>query len=114
MQSFIYAAIDEVKVLDHAYGTGTNLYGCFYQTTGPIVFVDFNQVQCVIGRIFDWGKWAIVDRSTSVAKQRYTIQYESSILDQNPYSLNRFKKCLEIHPFSIRNSHPCKHMKNIL
>jgi len=70
-QSLIYAAIDEVKVLDHAYGT--NLYGRFYQATGPIAFVDLNQVQCVIGRIFDRGKWAIVDRSTSVAEIYHTI-----------------------------------------
>jgi hypothetical protein len=30
--------------------------------------IDLNQVQCVVGRIFDRGKWAIVDRSTSVAE----------------------------------------------
>jgi hypothetical protein len=71
-QSLIYAVIDEVKVLDQAYG-GTKLYGRFYQATGPIVFVDLDQVQCVIGRIFDRGKWAIVDRSTSVAEIYHTI-----------------------------------------
>jgi hypothetical protein len=42
-------------------------YG-IYQATGPIVTIDLNQVQCVIGQIFDQGKWAIVDRSTSVAE----------------------------------------------
>ena len=43
-QSLVYAVIDEVKVLDH----GSNFYGRFYQATGPVVFVDLNQVQCVI------------------------------------------------------------------
>ena len=40
-QSLVYAVIDEVKVLDQ----GVNFYGRFYQDTGPIVFVDLNQVQ---------------------------------------------------------------------
>jgi hypothetical protein len=66
-QSLVYAVIDEVKVLDH-----TNIYGRFYQDTGPIVVVDLNQVQCVIGRVLDRGKWAIVDRSTSVAQIYHT------------------------------------------
>lgn len=68
-QTLVYAVIDEAKVLDH----GTNFYDRFYQATGPIVFVDLNQVQCVIGRILDRGKWAIVDRSTSVAQIYHTV-----------------------------------------
>ena len=67
-QSLVYAVIDEIKILDH--GSGTNL---FYQATGPIIFIDLNQVQCVIGRILDRGKWAIVDRSTSVAQIYHTL-----------------------------------------
>ena len=47
-QSLVYAIIDEIKV-DH----GTNFCDLFYQATGPIVFIDLNQVQCVIGRILD-------------------------------------------------------------
>ena len=62
-QSLVYAAIDEIKVLNH----GTNFCDLFYQATGPVVFIDLNQVQCVIGIILDQGKWAIVDRSTLVA-----------------------------------------------
>ena len=53
-QSFVYAVIDEIKLLDQR--SRTNL---FYQATGPIVLIDLNQVQCVIGRILDRGKWAI-------------------------------------------------------
>jgi hypothetical protein len=62
-QSLVYVVIHEIKVLDH----GTNLYH-FYQATGPIVIIDLNQVQCVIGQIVDQGKWAILDESTSVAE----------------------------------------------
>jgi hypothetical protein len=51
-QSLVYAVIDELKVLDQ----GANFYGRFYQDTGPIAFVDLNQVQCVIGQILDQGK----------------------------------------------------------
>jgi len=68
-QSLVYAVINEVKVLDH----GTDFYGRFYQATGPTVFVDLDQVQCVIGRVLDRGKWAIVDRSTSVAQIYHTV-----------------------------------------
>jgi hypothetical protein len=48
-------SINEIKVLDH----GTNLYH-FHQATGPAVITDLNQVQCVVGQIFDQGKWAEV------------------------------------------------------
>ena len=65
-QSLVYAIIDEIKVLNHRSGTSSN--GLFYQVTEPIAFIDLNQVQCVIGQILDQGKWAIVDRSTSVAQ----------------------------------------------
>jgi hypothetical protein len=62
-QYLVYAVINEIKALDHE----TNLYR-FYQATGPTVIIDLNRVQCVVGQIFDRGKWAIVDRSTSVAE----------------------------------------------
>jgi hypothetical protein len=63
VQSLVCAVISEIKVLDHR----IKLYR-FYQATGYTVMIDLNQVQCVVGRIFDRGKWAIVDRSTSVAE----------------------------------------------
>ena len=47
-QSPVYAVIDKIKVLDH----GTKLYH-FYQATGSDMIIDFNQVHCVIGQIFD-------------------------------------------------------------
>ena len=48
VQSLVYAVINEIKALDH----GTKLYH-FYQATGSNIIIDFNQVQCVIGQIFD-------------------------------------------------------------
>jgi hypothetical protein len=47
-QCLAYAITNEIKVLDHE----TNLY-CFYHAMGPTVIIDLNQVQCVIGQIFD-------------------------------------------------------------
>jgi hypothetical protein len=47
-QYLVYAVINEIKVLDH----GTNCYH-FYQAIGPTVIIDLNQVQCVIGQMFD-------------------------------------------------------------
>jgi hypothetical protein len=48
VQSLVYVVINKFKALDH----GTNVCH-FYQATGPIVTIDLNQVQCVIGWIFD-------------------------------------------------------------
>ena len=61
----------KIKVLDR--GSRTSFYGHFYQDTGPIVIVNLNQVKFVIGQIYDRGKWAIVDRSTSVAQIYDTV-----------------------------------------
>jgi len=33
-----------------------------YSTLGGLEAVDIGLVQCVVGRIPDWGKWIIVDR----------------------------------------------------
>jgi len=55
-QSLVYAVIDEIKVLPNH---GTNFFDLFYQATGPIVFINLNQVQSVIGQIIDKGRWAI-------------------------------------------------------
>ena len=56
----VYAVIRQVNLLDEIAG-GIN----YYKDLRPIVFVDLNQVKCVIGRIMDRGKWAIVDRCTN-------------------------------------------------
>ena len=38
-----------------------------YATLGGLEVVDLGLVQCVVGRIFDRGKWTIVDRSGELA-----------------------------------------------
>ena len=38
-----------------------------YKELGGFEAVDIGLVQCVVGQIFDWGKWVIVDRSRECA-----------------------------------------------
>ena len=59
-----YAVIRQVNLLDEVAG-GIK----YYKDLGSIVFVDLNQVKCVIGRILDRGKWAIIDRCTNILTQ---------------------------------------------
>jgi len=40
----------------------------YYKQDGPIEVVDLNCIQCVVGRIQDRGKWAIIDRSGAFAQ----------------------------------------------
>jgi hypothetical protein len=61
-QMLVYALIKSVKLIDPTVD-GIN----YYEDFGSMEFVDLDQVKCVIGRIMDCGRWAIVDRSTSSA-----------------------------------------------
>jgi hypothetical protein len=63
----VYALIKSVKLIDPA-ADGIK----YYEDFGSKEFVDLNQVKCVIGRIKDHGRWAIVDRSTSSARVHAT------------------------------------------
>jgi hypothetical protein len=63
--SFIYAAIKQVKISEPATDHCRINY---YEDLGPTELVDLDQVKCVIGRIMDRGKWAIIDRSKSLAQ----------------------------------------------
>jgi hypothetical protein len=63
--SFIYAAIKQVKISEPATDRCRINY---YEDLGPTELVDLDQVKCVIGRIMDRGKWAIIDRSKSLAQ----------------------------------------------
>lgn len=62
-QTLAYALIKSVKLIDP-----TTAGIKYYEAFGSMEFVDLNQVKCVIGRIMDRGRWAIVDRSTSSAQ----------------------------------------------
>ncbi|KAF9472199.1 hypothetical protein BDN70DRAFT_887261 [Pholiota conissans] len=39
-----------------------------YKQDGPIEVVDLNAIQCVVGRVHDRGKWAIIDCSGAFAQ----------------------------------------------
>jgi hypothetical protein len=65
-ESLAYAVIREVRLLDVA---GDIKY---YKDFGSVVCVDLNQVKCVIGRVMDRGKWAIIDRHTNTLAQEHT------------------------------------------
>jgi hypothetical protein len=63
--SFVYAYINQVKILEPA----TNQCRInYYEELGPTEFVDLNQIQCIVGRIKDCGRWSIVDRSRLLAQ----------------------------------------------
>ena len=38
-----------------------------FKTAGKLVVIDIGTIQCVVGRIYDRGKWVIVDRSGDLA-----------------------------------------------
>jgi hypothetical protein len=59
--SFVYASIKQAKLLDVAINTHHKII--YYKDLGATEFVDIDQVQCLIGRIKDRGKWALIDRS---------------------------------------------------
>lgn len=62
---FIYAAIREANITEPA---NNHCPINYYKELGRIELVDLNQIQCLVGRIWDRNKWAIVDRSVSQAK----------------------------------------------
>jgi len=64
---WIYAVIRSVKISETD-GFGIN----YYEEMGETEIVDLEMVQCVVGRIRDRNRWAIVDRSRS------SVQLESN------------------------------------
>jgi hypothetical protein len=60
---WIYAVMRSVKI-DEVDTYGIN----YYQEMGPLEVVDINTIQCVVGRIQDRKRWAIVDRSGFLAQ----------------------------------------------
>ena len=61
-----------------AYGHGLsgNLDIRYYSNDGAIDVVDVTSVQCLVGRIRDRNKWAIIDRSGPLARALY-VENES-------------------------------------
>ena len=61
-QVLIYAAIRQAKI---SKPSKDNFRIDYYEELGRLDIVDLNQVKCVVGRIRDRNKWAIIDRSGS-------------------------------------------------
>ena len=53
----ILAVIQSLKVMEIHSGIP------FYQDAGTVEVVDLNMVQCLVGRVEDRGKYAIIDRT---------------------------------------------------
>lgn len=69
-QTILLAVIQSVEVLDkHPYIAGIT----YYQHMGAMEVVDLTAVQCVVGRITDHGKWAIIDRSRLQAQATFDL-----------------------------------------
>lgn len=66
---FIYAVIHEANISEPA---NDNHPINYYKDLGRIELVDLNMVQCLVGRIKDRNKWAIIDRSHSRAKTSFS------------------------------------------
>jgi len=62
-ETYIYAAIHKAKTSE---SSNDHFQIQYYQDLGHIDIIDLNQVKCVIGHIWDHGKWAIVDCSGNV------------------------------------------------
>jgi hypothetical protein len=60
---WIYAVIRSVKISET---DGFDIK--YYEEMGEIEIVDLEMVQCVVGRIRDRNRWAIIDRSRSSAQ----------------------------------------------
>ncbi|KAI0634214.1 hypothetical protein C8Q77DRAFT_1055307 [Trametes polyzona] len=49
----------------------------YYERMGAVEVVDITTVQCVVGRIHDRGRWAVIDRSGSLSRALFTgLEFE--------------------------------------
>jgi hypothetical protein len=69
--TIILAAIRNC-VVEEASSQLRNLDIQYYSTDGALHVVDVTSVQCLVGRIRDRNKWAIIDRSGSLVRALYT------------------------------------------
>ncbi|KAM6496381.1 hypothetical protein JOM56_009087 [Amanita muscaria] len=61
--TMIFAVIRQLKVTHQVKDPFRLCY--FKDDSGPVEIVDINQIQCLVGRIYDRDEWAIVDRNKS-------------------------------------------------
>jgi hypothetical protein len=43
----------------------------YYSAEGAVHVIDITSLQCLVGRIRDWKRWAIIDQSGSLARALY-------------------------------------------
>ena len=69
--STIILASIKTCVLDNAAAQLERLGIKYYAKEGALHVIDITSVQCLVGRVRDRNKWAIVDRSGSLAQALY-------------------------------------------
>ena len=65
----ILAAIRTCDLDGDAAPAGLDIH--YYSRVGALHFVDVTNIQCLVGRVKDGNKWAIIDRSGSLARAVY-------------------------------------------
>lgn len=71
-QTIILAAIRN-SVIDEDYTSPEGLDIHYSSREGLLHFIDVESIQCLVGRVKDGGhRWAIIDRSGSLARAMYT------------------------------------------
>ncbi|KAI0087703.1 hypothetical protein BDY19DRAFT_892356 [Irpex rosettiformis] len=65
--TFLFAIIRSCKVISRH----PKLDIHYYTEFGPLEVVDMTTVQCIVGRVYDRGQWAIVDRSGCLNRAIY-------------------------------------------
>lgn len=43
----------------------------YYEGEGRLEIIDASTIQCLVGRVHDRGRWAIIDRSGALAREFY-------------------------------------------
>ena len=60
-----------LAVIRQVHATFPNAQGMppipFYSQSGALDPTDIKFIQCIVGRVEDWGKWGLVDRSGPLA-----------------------------------------------
>jgi hypothetical protein len=69
--STIILASIRTCILDHSVPQLEHLDIKYYSAEGAVHVIDITSLQCLVGRIRDWQRWAIIDRSGSLARALY-------------------------------------------
>jgi hypothetical protein len=64
-QSIIFAVVRRLKITRQSEHPLRLCY--FKDDSGRVEIIDLNQIQCLVGRVYDRDEWSIVDRNRSTA-----------------------------------------------